>query len=743
MVPLNGIAVKAVLLSAAAALHLSLPAAMAQTGDRTPRETTMREERNPRPIEEVLARAERIAREYSDRSLWEFGILDVTKAPYGADPSGQRDSTAAIQQAVRDARDARMVAYFPCGTYLVSQTIEAAQRQVVPDWSRLSFVRDDFPCVLWGGTHGGRAKIVLADNAPGFADPAKPRPVLFVASCTAETPAGLQPNISFNNMIVSLDVDLGGGNAGAIGVDHQGAQGSVTEDCHVDAEGAFAGFRGVSGSGGSASHISVTGGRYGLYLAGLGEMRGFGGSQPSPVISYLTLGGQSERAIYSATRGPLTIVGGLIEGAGIEVAGPPWAAFDSPLNLVDSTVYLRGEGPAIAANRPICLSNVYFEGADEIVRLDSGTVLKGAGQGWIHVTEYAAGPSPAYPVWVGGGKRDEPLAVLERGVPPPDDFRAAHAWTQPLPSRDDPAVANVRNDPYGASGDGETDDTKAIQRALDETRDVFLPKGIYRISEPLRLPSDSRLFGLGVYSIIEPLPDAPAFADAVRPSPIVVSPNDPDATCTVAFLQLWCRYPEAYAIRWQAGRGSMVRNVRTKPWPRPRDAPPTDHPLILIDGHGGGRWYDALMHYKFAQGPSQRHVLVRGTRQPLAFYMLNPEHSAADYMVEFDDVRDVRVYGIKSETLGAGGPRALTPVLIRNSSDFRIFGHGGNATPPSGQPLYRIEDCSDFLLANFTYQLFQKGAAASTWSMVEEVAVGGAVTRTPGTEFFAAYRREK
>ena len=42
-------------------------------------------------------------------------------------------------------------------------------------------------------------------------------------------------------------------------------------------------------------------------------------------------------------------------------------------------------------------------------------------------------------------------------------------------------------------------------------------------------------------------------------------------------------------------------------------------------------------------------MLVRG--------MLNPEHSNGDYMVEFADVRNLTVYGVKSETLGAGGPR--------------------------------------------------------------------------------------
>src|SRR6056297_3047424 len=55
------------------------------------------------------------------------GILDVTKAPYFADPSGQADSTAAIQKAVNDARDTWRACYFPSGTYLISDTISCEQ----------------------------------------------------------------------------------------------------------------------------------------------------------------------------------------------------------------------------------------------------------------------------------------------------------------------------------------------------------------------------------------------------------------------------------------------------------------------------------------------------------------------------------------------------------------------------------------------------------------------------------------
>ena len=41
---------------------------------------------------------------YQDKRLANYGILDVTKAPYSADSSGINDSTKAIQEAVIGAR---------------------------------------------------------------------------------------------------------------------------------------------------------------------------------------------------------------------------------------------------------------------------------------------------------------------------------------------------------------------------------------------------------------------------------------------------------------------------------------------------------------------------------------------------------------------------------------------------------------------------------------------------------------
>ena len=56
---------------------------------------------------------------------------------------------------------------------------------------------------------------------------------------------------------------------------------------------------------------------------------------------------------------------------------------------------------------------------------------------------------------------------------------------------------NVRD--FGAKGDGKTDDTEAIQHALDKGigKTVFFPRGNYRVLRPLNLPNSIKLLGEG------------------------------------------------------------------------------------------------------------------------------------------------------------------------------------------------------------------------------------------------------
>lgn len=76
---------------------------------------------------------------------------------------------------------------------------------------------------------------------------------------------------------------------------------------------------------------------------------------------------------------------------------------------------------------------------------------------------------------------------------------------------------------FGAVGDGITDDTAAIQAAIDASRRIYFPVGTYAIGAPLRLPTQKVLFGDGIGSIIKALP---ALASATIPTitPGVYSP---------------------------------------------------------------------------------------------------------------------------------------------------------------------------------------------------------------------------
>jgi len=62
-------------------------------------------------------------------------------------------------------------------------------------------------------------------------------------------------------------------------------------------------------------------------------------------------------------------------------------------------------------------------------------------------------------------------------------------------------VINVKS--YGATGDGVTDDTTAIQAALDSGgKDIFLPEGTYKITATLTVPKDVNIKGAGISATV-------------------------------------------------------------------------------------------------------------------------------------------------------------------------------------------------------------------------------------------------
>lgn len=97
-------------------------------------------------------------------------------------------------------------------------------------------------------------------------------------------------------------------------------------------------------------------------------------------------------------------------------------------------------------------------------------------------------------------------------------------------------VINVRQSPYHAKGDGLTDDTEALQQALWENgrtnRIIFLPEGVYRISDTLRWPAapGSPLQGRTIVqgqgrgkTVLRLLDHSPGFSDSGKPRPMLAT----------------------------------------------------------------------------------------------------------------------------------------------------------------------------------------------------------------------------
>ena len=78
----------------------------------------------------------------------------------------------------------------------------------------------------------------------------------------------------------------------------------------------------------------------------------------------------------------------------------------------------------------------------------------------------------------------------------------------------------------GAKGDGTTDDTRAIQDAIDTHPTLYFPEGWYRITAPLHLKPNTVLIGLHPYATQIIIADnTPAFGGFGGPQPMLETPR--------------------------------------------------------------------------------------------------------------------------------------------------------------------------------------------------------------------------
>ncbi|TGX56051.1 gluconolaconase [Sphingomonas gei] len=458
---------------------------------------------------------------------------------------GRADDSAAIQRAIdKAAGKGGGIVFLPEGTYRISRTIYL------------------WPAVRIFGIGAKRPVIVLGANTPGFqrgvahmlvfagarpgADSGQRGPVAF-------PPPGVPLNKdvpdansgTFYTALGNVDFRILDGNPAATAIRFHAAQHSFVSHVDFDIGSGLAGLYHVANQ---AEDLHFRGGRYGILA-----------EKTSPAWPFAlvdsTFEGQRDAAIREHEAG-LTLINVAFRNVpvGIEIdrgyGDWLWGQDVRFENVSKAGVIISNENNVYTQ---IGFQNVVAANTPVFARFrDSGKTVARAGHAY-QVASFTYGLT---------------LPGLGRMGEFKTDMQASRiAALPPVPApviRALPAVSEwVSVRAAGAKGDDKTDDTAALQKAIDTHRVVYLPTGFYRVSDTLRLRPDTVLLGLHPSLTQIVLPDGtPGYQGIGTPKALIESARGGDAIVAGLGLDTQGANPRATALLWMAGAASLVNDVK-------------------------------------------------------------------------------------------------------------------------------------------------------------------------------------
>ena len=387
------------------------------------------------------------------------GVFNVV-TDGGVDNTGETDVTETIQQIINDGTRATQrriqVLYFPKGTYLVSgQLLMKLDRSRTPTshshgpWL-VGQSRAETIIRLKDGTWPKPAYDLLKPDTQGrYEKRIDTQVVLNTGDCT---------NTTFNKIVRNLTINIGKGNAGAIGVQYDTSNSGHLGEVDIlseDGQGlAGLALAGVENGPGQIRNVRIRGFDIGLYDRAAYATAGTNIEIDRPnKLGLLNAGfivgerftfriaAPGAAAIQNVGRAALSLVGAKIEGN----------APDKPAIATEGRgmVYLRD------------IETKGYAGAIKAGRLKLDEYHTGKAVGLFHDT----GSALKLPI--------KPTPDL------PDYERDFSKWTSPMD--------------HGAVGDGEADDTEAIRKALSDpgkTHVVFPYGKSFRLTDKVTLGPD-------------------------------------------------------------------------------------------------------------------------------------------------------------------------------------------------------------------------------------------------------------
>jgi len=586
--------------------------------------------------------------------------LDDPKAVYVSPNDGE-----GIQKAIDKVQETtgQGVVFLPEGRYVIARTI------------------DVWPGIRVIGYGAKRPVLVLAPGTPGYEDKDHESYLVFFAGSRGggrggrgAPPAGRPPDATpgtFYSAMSNVDIEIGDGNPGAVGVRGTYAQHSFL--AHMDFH-TGSGIAGVHDTGNVMEDVRFFGGQYGIMTR-----------MPSPGWQFTAVDayfeGQREAAIRETSAVGLTLVRPhfrnvptavsidkdqsedlWIKDARLEdVSGPAFviARAGNPRNEINMENVMCRRVPAFAEFRE---DGHKIAGPAEIYEVK--TFSNG-----LHYADIGA-----------AGEMKEifeasPLKTMPDPVP---------SDLAPLPPAD--TWVNVRS--LGAVGDAKTDDTAAFRKAIAEKRAIYVPSGYYVISDTLQLKPDTVLIGLHPsMTQLDLLDRTAAFQGIGSPKPMIEAPKGGANIMIGIGVYTNGINPRAVAVKWMAGKDSLMNDVRFlgghgtselgggrgNIYNNTHTADPDlnrrwdgQYPSLWITGGGGGTFLDIWTPSPFAQAG----MLISNTSTEGRIYQMSSEHHVR-HEIQIHKASNWRIYALQTEEERGEGGFAL-PLEITGSSNITV-----------------------------------------------------------------------
>jgi sugar lactone lactonase YvrE len=642
----------------------------------------------------------------------------LTPDQFSVRGDGLADDSAAIQAAIDKVQDktGEGILFIPQGRYRLTRTIYV------------------WPGVRLIGYGEKRPVFLLADKTPGFQQgvgcmfffagfrPNRGAPGRGGAGAAAGAalpgrafrlppppPGTVPPNPSiadagpgtFYSAMSNIDFELGADNAAAVGVRFHVAQHGYL--AHMDFRIA-SGLAGLQDIGNEAEDLHFHGGRYGILTR-----------KTSPAWQFTlidsTFDGQREAAIRENEAG-LTLVHDEFRNVPTAISIDP--RYSDQLWVKDAR-FENITGPAILiANENSRMTEINLEtivcrqvpvfarfresgrqlaGAGPIYQvkvLSHGLTLPALGAAGEIKTTYDAAPLNSLPP-------STPNAI--RGLPP------IATWI------------NLRT--LGAKGDGTTDDTAVIQKAIAEHPVLYVPSGRYVVRDTLKLRPDSVLIGLHPdQTQFDILDSTPGFQGPGAPRPLLEAPRGGDNIVTGIGLYTGGINNRAVGALWMAGKDSLMDDVRflgghgtlgpdgrrVSPYapnlasdPDPHRRWDAQYPSLWITHGGGGTFANIWTPSTFAQAG----IYISDTSTPGHVYELSAEHHVRTE-IKLDQAANWELYALQTEGEREESADAIS-LDISRSKNITIANYHGYRVVRSYHPVphaVRIYDSSNIRFRN-------------------------------------------